>query len=57
MLTTEKKSIKNTNRRRLNNLLLKNQQITEEMKMEIKIETNEIENTTTQNLWDSVKQC
>ena len=34
-------------------MLLKNQQITEEMK--ICIETNENENTTTQNLWDSVK--
>ena len=34
-----------------------NQQITEEIKKEIKIciETNENENTTTQNLWDSVK--
>ena len=37
--------------------LLNNQQITEEMKKEIKIciETSENENTTTQNLWDSVK--
>ena len=36
-------------------MLLNNQQITEEIKKEIKIciETNE--NTTTQNLWDSVK--
>ena len=34
-----------------------NQQITEEIKNEIKtcIEMNENENTTTQNLWDSVK--
>ena len=37
----------------LNNTLLNNQQITEEIK--ICIETNENENTTTQNLWDSVK--
>ena len=38
-------------------MLLNNQQITEEMKKEIKIciETNENGNTTTQNLWDSVK--
>ena len=36
---------------RLNNTLLNNQQITEEIK--ICIETNE--NTTNQNLWDSVK--
>ena len=34
-------------------MLLKNQQITEEMK--ICIETNENENTTTQNLLDAVK--
>ena len=42
---------------RLNNTLLNNQQITEEIKKEIKIcvETNEKENTTTQNLWDTVK--
>ena len=41
----------------LNNVLLNNQQITEEIKKEIKIciETNENENTTTQNLWYSVK--
>ena len=38
-------------------MLLNNQQITEEIKKEIKIciETNENENTTPQNLWDSVK--
>ena len=38
-------------------MLLNNQQSTEEIKKEIKIciETNENENTTTQNLWDSVK--
>ena len=34
-------------------MLLNNQQITEEIK--ICIETNENENTTTQNLWDTVK--
>ena len=41
----------------MNNTFLNNQQITEEIKKEIKIciETNEIENTTTQNLWDTVK--
>ena len=57
MSTTGKKTIKNTNIWRLNNTLLNNQQITEEIKKEIKIciETNENENTTTQNLWDSVK--
>ena len=38
-------------------MLLNNQQITEEIRKEIKIciKTNENENTTTQNLWDSVK--
>ena len=39
------------------NKLLNNQQITEEIKKEIKIciEMKENENTTTQNIWDSVK--
>ena len=39
-------------------MLLNNQQIIEEMKKEIKlcIEINENENTTTQNLWDTVKE-
>ena len=52
-----KKTIKNTNIWRLNSTLLNNQQITEEIKKEIKIciETNKNENTTTQNLWDTVK--
>ena len=52
-----KKTIKTTNIWRLNNMVLNNQQITEEIKKEIKIciEMNENENTTTQNLWDSVK--
>ena len=38
-------------------MLLNNQQITEEIKKEIKIciETKENENQTTQNLWDTVK--
>ena len=55
--TGEKKAIKNTNIWRLNNTLLNNQQITEEIKKEIKIciKMNENENTTTQNLWDTVK--
>ena len=51
------KTIKNSNIWRLNNTLLNNQQITEYIKKEIKIctETNENQNTTTQNQWDSVK--
>ena len=52
-----KKTNKNTNIWKLNNTLLNNQQITEEIKKEIKIciEMSENENMTTQNLWDSVK--
>ena len=52
-----RKTIKNSNIWRLNNTLLNNQQITEEIKKEIKIciKMNENENTTTQNLWDTVK--
>ena len=50
MSTTGKKTIKNTNMRRLNNTLLSNQQIIEEIKKEMKIstETKKNENTTTQ---------
>ena len=57
MLTKGKKTIKSSNTWKLNNTLLNNQQITEEIKTEIEIciETSENENTTTQNLWDSVK--
>ena len=52
-----KKTIKNSNIWTLKNTLLNNQQITDEIKKEIKIfiEMNENENTTTQNLWDTVK--
>ena len=52
-----RKTIKNSNIWRLNNMLLNNQQITEDIKKEIEIcmETNENENTTTPNLWDTVK--
>ena len=54
-----KKTIKNTNTWRLNNMLLNNQQSQKKSKKEIKIyiETNENENTITKNLWDSEKQC
>ena len=56
-LNYRKKIIKNANIWRLNNTLLNNQQVIEEIKKEIKIciEMNENENTTTQNLWDTVK--
>ena len=52
-----RKTIKNSNIWRLNNTLLNNQQITEEIKKEIKIciDMNENENRTTPNLWDTVK--
>ena len=52
-----KKSVKTTNTWRINNTLLNNQEITEEIKEEIKkyLETNDNENTMTQNLWDTAK--
>ena len=52
-----KKNVKNTNIWRLNNTLLNNQEITEEIKQEIKkyLETNDNENTMIQNLWDAAK--
>ena len=50
-------NIRNTNTQRINNMFLNNQQVTEEIKREIKkiIETNDNENRTTQNLWDVAK--
>ena len=53
-----KKFVKNTNTWRLNNTLLNNQEITEDIKEEIKkyLETNDKENTRTQNLWDAANQ-
>ena len=52
-----KKSVRNTNTWRLNNTLLNNQEITEEIKEQIKkyLETNDNENKMTQNLWDAAK--
>ena len=49
--------VRNTNTWRLDNMLLNSQQITEEIKREIKkfLETNDNENMTTQNLWDAAK--
>ena len=48
----KKKTVRNTNMWRLNNTFLSNQQVTEEIKREIKkfLGTNDNENTTTQNL-------
>ena len=53
----KEKTVRNTNRWRLNNTFLNNQKVTEEIKREIKIflETNDNENTTTQNIWDAAK--
>ena len=52
----KKKTVRNTDTWRLNNTFLNNQQVTEEIKREIKkfLGTYDNENTT-QNLWDSVK--
>ena len=52
----KKKTVKTINTWKLNNLLLNNQQVTEEIKREIKkfLETNNNENIT-QNLWDAAK--
>ena len=53
----KKKTVRKTSTRRLNNTFLNNQQVTEEIKREIKkfLETNDNENMTTQNLWDVAK--
>ena len=53
----KKKTVRNTNTWRLNNTFLNSQQVTEEIKREIKkfLETNDNENMTTQNLWDTAK--
>ena len=55
-INSKKKIVRNTNTWRLNNTFLNDQQITEEIKREIKkfLETNDNENTT-QNLWDAAK--
>ena len=53
----KKKTAKNRNTWRLNNMLVNNQWITEEIKEEILryLQTNEKENTMIQNLWDTEK--
>ena len=52
----KKKIVRKTKAWRLNNMFLNNQQVTEEIKREIKkfLETNDNENTA-QNLWDAAK--
>ena len=51
------KNVKNTNTLRLNNTLLNNQEITEEVKEEIKkyLKTNDNKTMTIQNLWDAAR--
>ena len=51
-ISYREKNVKNTDTWKLNNMLLNNQEITEEIKEEIKkyLETNDNENTTIQNL-------
>ena len=53
----KEKTVKNTGTWRLNNMFLSNEQVTEEIKEQIKkfLETNDNENVTTQNLWDAAK--
>ena len=51
----KKKTVGNTNTWRLNNMFLKNQQVTEEVRNKKILETNDHENMTTQNLWDAAK--
>ena len=53
----KKKTVRNTHTWRLNSAFLNNQQVTEEIKKEIKkfLETNDNENMTTQNLQDAAK--
>ena len=57
-ISYKKKPVRDTNTWRLNKMFLNNQQVTEEIKREIKnfLETNDNENTTTQNLWEQQKQ-
>ena len=56
-INCKKKNVTNTDTWRLNSTFLNNQQVTEEIKGEIKnfLETNDNENMTNQNLWVAAK--
>ena len=56
-INNKKKTAKNTNTWRINNMLLNNQWVTEEIKEEIKkyLEANDNKDMTLQNLWDAAK--
>ena len=56
-INNKKKTAKNTNTWRLNNMLLNNQWIPEEIKEDIKkyLEANDNKDVTLQNLWDEQK--
>ena len=56
-INNKKKTVRNTNTWRLNNMFLNNQYVTEEIRREIKkfLETSDNENMTTQNLGDAAK--
>ena len=56
-ISHKKNTLRNRNTWRLNNTCPNNQQLTEEIKREIKtfLETNDNENITTQNLCDAAK--
>ena len=53
----KKKTVSNSDTWRLNNTFVNNQQVSEEIKREIKtfLGTNDNENMRAQNLWDAVK--
>ena len=53
----QEKKLRSTNTWILNNTFLNNQQVTKEIKREIKkiLETNDNENMTTKTLWDAAK--
>ena len=56
-ISYKKEAVRNTNTWRLNNTFLNNQQVSEEIKREMKkfLETNDNENLTNQNLQDAAK--